>query len=106
MTALHLAARFGHTEVVKFFHETLGWSLDGGDRTPLHFAALRSRLETAEYLIQSGALVDSLTRGRYQTDKTPLMYAASQGKTEMVKLLIKYGANVNAYVDKNIVTYL
>ena len=64
---------------------------DSREYTLLHNAARRGDAETARFLVEKGAKVDSKTsRGR-----TPLYVAARSKKYNVLKPLIQKGANVN-----------
>ena len=75
---------------------TLGANLDwqdedNGNRTPLHWAAWRGRVEIARMLIDAGANLD------IQDDQgqTPLHWAAKYGREEIARMLIGAKADVN-----------
>ncbi|WP_396224645.1 ankyrin repeat domain-containing protein, partial [Gemmatimonas sp.] len=58
--------------------------------SPLHWAAQRGDLSSAQVLVYAGARVDALTRnGNY----TPLHIAAREGRAVVVKLLLASGAD-------------
>ncbi|MFO0073955.1 MAG: ankyrin repeat domain-containing protein, partial [Gemmatimonas sp.] len=58
--------------------------------SPLHWAAQRGDLSSAQVLVYAGARVDALTRnGNY----TPLHIAAREGRAAVVKLLLASGAD-------------
>ena len=58
--------------------------------SPLHWAAQRGDLSSAQVLVYAGARVDALTRnGNY----TPLHIAAREGRAAVVKLLLANGAD-------------
>jgi len=93
-TALHTAAYYGHTEVVKLLLNN-GADIeakDDDDWTPLHFAARFRHTEVAELLLQNGANIEA----KESDDMTPLHNATFGRCTEVVKLLLSYGADVNA----------
>ena len=92
-TPLHMAAWFGHDEVVTFLldHVTekmpqtaVGWS-------PLHFSSGYGRLNATKILLDAiGNNSSYITQHSYETDNyhTPLHWAARQGKTSIVKLFL------------------
>lgn len=57
---------------------------DEYDQTLLHVAALFGRVETVRLLLEHGADVNALTKGR----RTPLMYAACRGHGAVVEILL------------------
>lgn len=67
----------------------LGW-------TPLHYAASKAHIETAQLLIQRDAIVNA--PGPDGT--TPLMMAALSGKEAMVRFLLEHGADVTMFNTK------
>lgn len=96
MTPLHLAARFGQSEIVALLLER-GAGVDFVSEnplafTPLHAAVAGASLESAEQLIDAGASVDT----RQGDGLTPLMAAAATGQIEMVELLTDHGADKEA----------
>lgn len=62
---------------------------DNYGNTPLHIAALEGFVDIVQFLLQSGAEVD--TRNIYQ--ETPLMNAVEFAHIKVAKLLLEYGAN-------------
>jgi len=87
-----IAAGTGHADILKLLLDK-GAAADGANsfdgRTPLHFAALFNRTNTAQLLIRHGAKVQAYDR----FGLTPLHYAALQGYPETVALLLKHKAN-------------
>lgn len=91
-TPLHLAAHFGHEEVVRLLLE-LGAEVDVRSRnvmanTPLHAAAGRHP-PVCEILVEAGADVNARQEGGW----TPLHAAARSGHAETVELLLSRGAD-------------
>ncbi|XP_066588622.1 ankyrin repeat domain-containing protein 16-like isoform X2 [Prorops nasuta] len=91
-TALHLAAREGHLEIVQFLCED--WQMTDSCnnkvdvtnkdmKRPLHEAAQFSHNDIIKYLLSQGAQVDSLKRG----DWTPLMLACTKNVSEACKCI-------------------
>ncbi|KAJ4768235.1 ankyrin repeat family protein [Rhynchospora pubera] len=94
LTALHLSAFFGRTEICQYLVEDLGFPVDFlspiGD-TPLSHAAIRGHVATSRYLISQGANpVASNTDG-----STPLHHAARFGQDKLVKYLLSIGVPVD-----------
>ena len=92
MTALHAAAYYGHSDVVKLFIER-GASinkLDKKGRTPFFLACQGGHTETARYLLDvlQGDEADKLNMAS-NDGKTPLRKASTRGKLEIVKLLLE-----------------
>lgn len=96
-SALALAARYGHTEIVSKLiergvsvqqrepHTTSGW-------TPLHWAARNRHTDIVKLLIAKGSHVNALSNN----NETPILAAAWWGNTDIVGLLLRSGAYVNA----------
>ncbi|MGA7195404.1 MAG: ankyrin repeat domain-containing protein [Anaerolineales bacterium] len=61
---------------------------------PLGLACFFGHLETAQYLINAGARVNSASKNKMKV--TPLHSAAAGGHTELVKFLLEQGADPNA----------
>ncbi len=69
---------------------TLDRKLDDG-LTLLHLAAYHDNLEVAEFLIQQGADINTMTGSGF----SPLGLAISESNREMAKLLLKHGAQTD-----------
>ncbi|KAJ1691828.1 hypothetical protein LUZ63_015983 [Rhynchospora breviuscula] len=94
LSALHLSAFHGRTEICQYLVEDLGFPVDFlspiGD-TPLSHAAIRGHVATARYLISQGANpVSSNMDG-----STPLHHAARFGQDKLVKYLLSIGVPVD-----------
>lgn len=95
-TSLHLAAFFGHLEIVRYLLEA-GVDANAVAKnmmkvTPLHSAVARNQVEISELLIVHGAEVNAKQEGGF----VPLHEAAQSGNLEMARLLLKHGAELNA----------
>ncbi|XP_063420155.1 ankyrin repeat and SOCS box protein 8-like [Mytilus trossulus] len=98
-TALHHAAREGHTESVNILLK-YGANTEARDkvehRTPLHCATARNKTECMDMLItKGGAFIDA----RDKNNNTALHIAVSVGNVNDVTLLVERGA------DKNLKNY-
>lgn len=91
--SLQYAASTGRLELIKLLL-TEGADVNQlpGSRSPsaLHRAVRENHLNVAEFLINTGANVNAISRGQH----TPLHRAVMQNHLEMAELLIKHGANV------------
>lgn len=93
LTALHMAAYNGHTEIVDYLLKK-GAAVDCRDRdkkTPLIHACTGPFSATVQTLIKAGADVNAIdgTEGF-----TPLMMAAGLGQAEIVEILLSNKANI------------
>ena len=91
LTALILAAVFGHTEIVKALIQA-GADINAKNNdgwTALMVATIRGNTETVKALIQAGADVNA----KNHKGETALMWAAWRGRTENVNALIEAGAD-------------
>jgi ankyrin repeat protein/Flp pilus assembly protein TadD len=91
-TALHLAAREGHTEVVRMLLFAGADVHTGSRTTPLHLAAARGEEASARMLIDYGANVDARTDEGAST----LHFAALEGRSAMLVALLSAGADIEA----------
>lgn len=95
-TALHLAARNGFANIVKFLIEAganknSAASQEHRQWTPIHYAAKHGHVEAVKILIQSG--VDKETKTGFGL--TPLLISTEFGKLDLVKFLLSIGAERN-----------
>ncbi|OAD59307.1 Ankyrin repeat domain-containing protein 16 [Eufriesea mexicana] len=83
-TALHVASREGHSNIVRYLCEAFekpDFRVDVANKDtkrPLHEAAQFARSDIVKYLIEKGATVDALKRA----DWTPLMLACTKTGSE------------------------
>ncbi len=91
--ALHIAAFFGHTELVEKLLKR-GARADvvaanGSDLRPLHSAAACGDVASARLLLEHGAPADAQQAGGW----TALHSAAKHGNLELAKLLLEHGSD-------------
>lgn len=92
-TAMHRAARMGHTEVVKFLleHKASMTQVDGHNRTPFFCACLGQSEETARFLldkmVEEGKPISEINM-KTKRGRTPLRQASFKGFTEVVEILL------------------
>jgi ankyrin repeat protein len=98
-TALHLAAFFGHPDVVRVLLNGDADVEDVADNAskvrPLHSAVAGGNEEVVEALLGAGAEVEV----RQERGFTPLMGAAAGGRVELVERLLAAGADKGAQND-------
>jgi ankyrin repeat protein len=95
--AIFAAAIQGRTQEVEGLiagNGALASELSSDGWTPLHLAAFFGHKETAQALLNQGALVDA--RSTNAMHNTPLHAAASARKFEVAKMLLERGAAPNA----------
>ncbi|XP_022670408.1 ankyrin repeat domain-containing protein 16-like isoform X2 [Varroa jacobsoni] len=96
-SVLHVAARNGNVNVIRFFLEYLKLdylltSTNQDGKCALHEAVQALQCEVSQYLIDRGTPVDVLKRA----DWTPLMLACTRSNNvSMVKLLLQNGARTD-----------
>eukprot|EP01043_Picozoa_sp_COSAG02_P000580 COSAG02_NODE_10_length_59045_cov_19.973365_29_plen_329_part_00 len=105
-TALHLASRWGHLEVVNLLLSNVNGQVADVDQpsvsninkgvgmaeTALHYAAKSGQTTVTRALLDAGAFIDSTTTQGW----TPLHYAAMEGYMDVITLLVQRGAALNA----------
>ena len=103
-TPLHLAARYGHTNIGMRLIDS-GAQIHAKDcsgAAPLHVAACHNHRDFVRLLLSNyGAVVNSRTLN----GSTPLHTAAVCGAVEVIDVLLYHGANPN-YTDENGLTAL
>lgn len=100
VTLLHLAAYFGHPEVVRLLTErgadANARSSNGMDNTPLHAGVAGAlEMEGVRILLNAGADAGARQQGGY----TALHAAAQRADAAMVSLLLERGADRTAAAD-------
>lgn len=92
-TALHIAAKHGHSKIVERLIEH-GANIDAKNskmETPLCLAAKKGHYKVCEVLINAKANIHGLNRQL----KSPIILAATNGHIHIVSLLLRKGVNVN-----------
>ncbi|XP_058033548.1 ankyrin repeat and SAM domain-containing protein 1A isoform X17 [Ahaetulla prasina] len=97
-TALHCAAQYGHTEVVKVLLEELTDPTMRNNKfeTPLDLAALYGRLEVVKMLLNAHPNLLSCNTKKH----TPLHLAARNGHKAVVRVLLEAGMDNNYQTEK------
>ena len=96
--ALHLAARFGYTGVLKHLlkcrlpPEVID-ARSNTNQTPLGSACCFGHLECAEILLEAGANIE-MRQGDVETGPTPLLQAAAGGHMQTIIDLVARGADM------------
>ena len=88
-TPLHCALTEGITRVLFYYRADLN-AKDGYNRTPLHEAVVKRRLEVAQVLLDKDADPNHVDVDR----RTPLHLASEAGYVEGIRLLLERGAEV------------
>lgn len=98
---LHLAAQYGHNEIVKLLVEKEADSVDNRNKdgdTSLHLAAWSKSnkgLDVVKYLVDKVGDIDA----RNKNGDTALVLATKQSNNEVVKFLVGKGADISAKSD-------
>ncbi|XP_015911611.2 uncharacterized protein [Parasteatoda tepidariorum] len=97
-TLLHIAAEYGHLDIVKFLisENASLRAVNSFNSKPIHLAAREGHLHIVEYFIQCDK---TLLRERGCANMNVLHYAAQAGQTDVVKYFIKKGININESGD-------
>jgi hypothetical protein len=97
-TAVYVAAKHGHTKIVKVLLEKKSTrrigdpnSISTGKDTPLYAAVSNNHVDTARALLEARAHPDALASG----EDTPLSRAKKNGDEDMLILLLTHGATVS-----------
>lgn len=94
-TAAHLAAREGHTKILRTLMTVPGINLfikNREGRTPLHIAAVYNRKSAARVLLERSP---KLLESRDKWQRTAFMIAAESGHIEVLKVLKQFGQDMN-----------
>ncbi|XP_029429885.1 ankyrin repeat and SAM domain-containing protein 1A isoform X4 [Rhinatrema bivittatum] len=97
-TALHCAAQYGHTDVVKVLLEELTDPTMRNNKfeTPLDLATLYGRLEVVKMLLNAHPNLLSCNTKKH----TPLHLAARNGHKTVVRVLLDAGMDINYQTEK------
>uniref|UniRef100_UPI00398F0AC9 ankyrin repeat and SAM domain-containing protein 1A-like isoform X2 n=1 Tax=Pristiophorus japonicus TaxID=55135 RepID=UPI00398F0AC9 len=97
-TALHCAAQYGHSAVVKVLLEELTDPTMRNNKfeTPLDLAALYGRLEVVKMLLNAHPNLLSCNTKKH----TPLHLAARNGQRAVVQVLLEAGMDINYQTEK------
>ncbi|XP_043932080.1 ankyrin repeat and SAM domain-containing protein 1A [Protopterus annectens] len=97
-TALHCAAQYGHTDVVKVLLDELTDPTMRNNKfeTPLDLAALYGRLEVVKLLLNAHPNLLSCNTKKH----TPLHLAARNGHRAVVQVLLDAGMDINYQAEK------
>lgn len=96
-TAIYLNNISAVQEMIKNDKDGVMSAKTANDISPLHYAAMRDRLEAAGALLKAGMDPDLLDGKKM----TPLHWAASKGAVDTSRILLKYKANTKIKVPSN-----
>ena len=93
---MHFAAGWGHLNVLKLLVEKGGADLVHAKRndgfTPLHWACIHGRLDSAQCLVSQGADIEA----KISDGWTPLLIACCHGHLACAQYLVSEGADIDA----------
>jgi ankyrin repeat protein len=94
LTALHLAAYSGHSDIAKLLleHDAVVGGRNAKSLTPLHMAAYNGHSDVVTLLLEHDAKVDC----RDDEGKTPLIHACTGPFAKTIEILLDAGAELNA----------
>ncbi|AVP87474.1 hypothetical protein phytr_5280 [Candidatus Phycorickettsia trachydisci] len=102
----HLAAQQGYLDIVKWFVDVKGVSINLSKnplkQTALHLAAKQGHQDVVEFLLQKNANPDVLDLN----ENAPVHLAVQQGNLPILKLLKGYEASLEIYGNKSKITPL
>ena len=93
-TCLHLAARYGRTETVRYLVGLPEVDVNCQGETALHSAVENARTDVVQVLIDAGA--DTNIQTNYGLYYSPLHTACIRKTLDIVKMLVRAGAGVHA----------
>ena len=94
---LMMAAYNNYLTEVQYLVEKKAVNVNKSGWTPLHYACTNGHLKMAEFLIDKGAKVDSLS----PYGSTPLMMAVRSGNIDLVLLLLQRGADIRVRNERD-----
>jgi hypothetical protein len=98
-TPLHIAALYGHLDIVVFLSlKNANFNaVNELNYTPLHYAACWGHTKIVKFLVSKGVKVDALSN----KSRTPLHLSVFGGNTETIEFLLEAGANLEAQDETN-----
>jgi len=90
-TPLHIAAKKGKDEIIRFLIEHCIDPKNNENQTPLHLAVYKNNLQAVKILIENTADINAQDSHK----STPLHIEILSGNHEFIKVLLEKGANVN-----------